>query len=90
LCVGKVRATPLKTSAIILNSEILLNLIHTQNEIFGRSISTVFLFLHCAALNSYTYICVGNTIGILTADNLQVAAYALSCLCIPVSNAVVE
>jgi len=27
LCVGKVRATPLKTSVIILNSEILLNLI---------------------------------------------------------------
>ena len=32
---------------------------------------------------------IGNTIGILT-DNLLVAIYALSYLCIPVSNAVVE
>jgi len=41
-------------------------------------------------LNSYIYFCIGNTIGILTPDNSLVDAYALSCLCIPVSNAVVE
>jgi len=35
------------------------------------------------------YFCIGNTIGILT-DNLLVATYFLSCLCILVSNAVVE
>jgi len=35
------------------------------------------------------YFCVGRTIGILT-DNVLVATYNLSCLCIPVSNAVVE
>ena len=74
LCVGKVRATPLKTGAVILNSEIFAES-YMQNEIFCRSIWIVFLFLHCAALNSYIYLCVGNTIAILTADNLQVAAW---------------
>jgi len=34
------------------------------------------------------YFCIVNTIGILT-DNLLVATYALSCLCIPVFDAVV-
>jgi len=29
---------------------------------------------------------IGNTIGILTEDNLLIAAYALSCVCIPVSS----
>jgi len=44
-----------------------------------------------ATLNTVAmfYLCIGNTTGILT-DNLLVATYALSCLCIPVSNAVVE
>jgi len=32
------------------------------------------------------YFYIGNTTGILTADNLLVAAYALSCLCIVMSS----
>jgi len=39
-----------------------------------------------ALLNSYIYFYIGNKIDILTADNLIVAAYALSCLRIPVSS----
>jgi len=42
-----------------------------------------------ATPNSYIYLCIVNTIGIVT-DNLLVASCALSCLCIPVSNAVAE
>jgi len=47
--------------------------------------------LALATLNScstYIHFCIGNKIGILT-DNLLVATYALSCICIPVSNTVV-
>jgi len=40
-------------------------------------------------LNSYIYFCIGNTIGVLT-ENVLVATYALSYLCIPVSKPVVE
>jgi len=40
--------------------------------------NTKLLYLH--------YFYNGNITGILTADNLLVAAYALSCLCIPVSS----
>jgi len=39
-----------------------------------------------ATLNSYIYFCIGNTI-VIFAEHLLVAIYALSCLCIPVSNA---
>jgi len=42
-----------------------------------------------ATLNSYIYFCIGNVIGILT-DQLLVATYSLSRLCILVSSAVVE
>jgi len=48
----------------------------------------VFVFA-LATLNSYIYFCIGNTIGVLT-ENVLVATYALPCLCILVSNAVVE
>ena len=48
----------------------------------------VFVFA-LATLNAYIHLCIGNTIGILS-DNLLVATYALSCLCIPVYNAVAE
>ena len=43
------------------------------------------LFFALERLNSW----IGNTVGILT-DNLVVATHALSCLSIPVTNAVVE
>jgi len=43
-----------------------------------------------ATPNKYIYFCISNTIGILTADHSLVDAYALSCLYISVSNAVVE
>jgi len=46
------------------------------------------LFLHWQHQKATFYFCIGNTIGILT-DNLLVATYALSCLCISVSNAFV-
>jgi len=40
-----------------------------------------------ATPNSCSYFCIGNKIEILTVtDNLLVAAYALPCLCIPVST----
>jgi len=91
LCAGKVRASPsnnwcnFKRLNTILNSEIFLNLIRKM-KCFTDELQFCFCF------------CIGNTnqlhlflhwqqIGIIT-DNLLVAAYALSCLCIQVSNAV--
>jgi len=62
----------------------LLNLIHKIKYLTDQ-FDCVFVFA-LATLNSYIYFCTDNTIDILTADNLLVAAYALSCLCIPVSN----
>jgi len=56
---------------------------------FDRSFSTVLMFLYWQHWIAIFHFCIGNTIGIL-ADNLLVAAYALSCLCIPVFKAVVE
>jgi len=52
------------------------------------NVRCVFVFA-LATLNSYIYFCIGNKIGILT-DNVIVATYVLSCLCIPASHAVVE
>jgi len=43
-------------------------------------------FFAMATLNSYIYFCIGNTI-VIFAEHLLVAIYALSCLWIPVSNA---
>jgi len=68
----------------ILNSEILLNLIRKI-----KYLTDLFQLCFCfalATLNSHIYFYIGNIIGIFTADNLLVAAYALSCLCIPVSS----
>ena len=77
----------LKRFNTILNSEILLNLRRKLN-ISRINFNCVFVFA-LATLNTCIHLCIGNTIGILT-DNLLVATYALPCLCIPVSNAVVE
>jgi len=58
-----------------------------QNEIFDRSISTVFLFLYWQRLTAIFYFCIGNTIGILPDNSLVATCF---CLWIPVSNAVVR
>jgi len=61
----------------------------TYRNIWQINFNCVFVFV-LATQNSYICFYIINTIDILTADNLLVAAYASSCLCIPVSNAVVE
>jgi len=70
-----------------LNSKILLDLIRKMKHLTDQF--QLCFFFALATLISYIYFCIGNTFGIFTADNLLVAAYALSCLCIPVPNAVV-
>ena len=88
-----VHATPLKLWCnfnrfnTIPISEILLNL---SRKIKYLTDQFQLRFCFCIGNTKQLYfICIGNTIGIL-ADNLLVATYALSCLCIPVSNAVAE
>jgi len=62
----------------------LLNLIR-KIKYLTHQFNCIFVFA-LATLNSYICFCIENTISILTADNLLVAAYALSCHCIPVSS----
>ena len=73
----------------VLNGEILLNLIRKT-----KCLTDKFQSCFCFCISNTKYIatfcfCSGNTIGILT-DNVLVATCNLSCLCIPVPNAVVE
>jgi len=91
LCVGKSACHTIKNWCdfkrfnTIPNSEILLNLIRKM-----KCLTYQFQLSFCIGnTNSCIYFCIGNKIGILT-DNLLIAAYALSCLCLPVSNAVAE
>ena len=63
-------------------------ILYAKLNVWQTNFNCVFVFA-LATLNSYIYFCIGNKIGILT-DNLLVATYALSCLCVPVSNAIVE
>ena len=86
----KVHATPSKLSCnfkrfnTILNSEIVLNLIGKIKYLTDQF--QLCFFFTLVTLNCRIYFYIGNIIGILTADNLLVAAYALSCLCVPVSS----
>ena len=89
----KVRAAPSKLSCIFKRfntmpySEILLNLIRKMKYLTDQF---QLCFCFCIGNTKLPYLYLhwhyGNTIGILTADNLLVAAYGLSCLCIPVSS----
>jgi len=70
-----------------LNSEILLNLIRKIKYLTDQ-FQLCFVFALATPNTVATfYFWIATTIGILT-DNLPVATYALSCLCIPVSDAV--
>jgi len=70
----------------ILKSEILLNLTRKMKYL-GDQFQLCFCFrISNTKLLYLQYFYIGNTTGILTADTLLVAAYALSCLCIPVSS----
>ena len=85
LCIGKVRATPLKIGVIssVLTSFSLVKFcwtLYAKWNVWQININCVFVF-SLAALNSYVYFCIDNTTGIRT-DNLLIATYALSCLCI--------
>jgi len=64
-------------------------ILYAEWNICQINFNCVFVFA-LAILNSYINFFVGNTIGILTADISLLGADALSCLCIPLSNAVVE
>jgi len=94
LCVEKSSCQPFKNWCYfkrfntILNSEILPNLMRKMKYLTDKF---QLCFCFCVGNTKQLYFfCIGNTIGILTADDMLVAAYALSCLCIPVSNAVVK
>ena len=63
-------------------------ILYAKWTVWQINFNCVFVFA-LPTLNSYIYFCIANTTDILV-DNLLVATYALSCLCIPVSNAVVE
>ena len=89
LCGGKVRATPLKNWGNFKRFNTILKsvicwILYTKWNIWQINSKCAFVFT-LERLNSW----IGNTIGMLT-DNLLDATYALSCLCIPVSNTVVE
>ena len=68
--------------------EILLNL-RRKMKYLTDQLQLRFCFCIGNTKQLYFYLCIGNTVGILK-DNLLVATYALSCLCIPVSNEVAE
>jgi len=68
----------------IPNSEILLNLVRKMKYLTDQ-----FQLCFCFCISNIFNFCIGNTIGIL-ADNVLVATYYFSCLCIPAFNALVE
>ena len=62
--------------------------LYAKSNVWQINFNCVVVFA-LVTLSSYIYFCIGNKIDIVT-DNFLVATHALSCPCIPVSNAVVD
>jgi len=95
LCAGKIRAIPLKIgvkSSVLTPYQIvkLCWILYAKWNIWQVNFNCVFVFALATLNNSILFLHWQHQWHPYTTENLLVATYALSCLCIPVSNAVVE